>query len=177
MHSLVRAATKEIQMGFRNSATLLGTSLLLAACGATPAGASAQPGATADSPMPCPGRSFPEFLKRFAGDEKTRLAFTAEQVAVVDYKDPDSIEQSETVITNVPKSDYNDFTLKYADGAYHNIDAANAVDPSPVNIQIEKRGTDYLVRYSYGMSEGNSWLFKPSGACWVLVEDPEPPTP
>jgi hypothetical protein len=164
-------------MEFRGNAALLGTSLLLSACGSTTAGGSVSANASTYAPAPCPGRSFEEFLQSFASDEKTRSTFTADQVSVTDYRNPDALEQSDTVTTKVSKSEYRDFTLKYADNAYHNVDAAGAMDPAPVNIEIERRGPDYLVSYVYGMSEGNSWVFQPSGTCWVLAADPTPPTP
>ena len=124
----------------------------------------------------CPGESFERFLQRFASDEKIRAAFTANQIAVADYQEPDSLDQAQIVVRRVPRAEYKDFTLVHDGRGYHNIDAAGAIDPAPVNVHVEKRGTDYLVRYAYGMSEGNSWLFKSSGNCWVLSEDPEPPT-
>lgn len=158
------------------NAFLLSAGLLLAACGSKAAAPSAAQKAAEGLAATCPGQSFEEFLKHFASDARTRLAFTADEVLVADYKDPDSLDEPSVVITRVPKTEYNDFTLKYASGAYHNVDAAGVMDPSPVDIGIERREADYFVRYTYGMSEGNSWLFKPSGACWGLAEDPEPPT-
>lgn len=124
----------------------------------------------------CPGRNFPEFLQRFASEDAIQDAYTSEHVVVADYENPDDLEESAVVNKQVPKSQYKDFSLRYEDGAFHNVDAAGEVDPAPLDVMIEKRGDDYYVKYLYGMSEGNSWLFKPRRDCWVLAEDPEPPS-
>jgi len=44
-------------------------------------------------------------------------------------------------------------------------------------LNIVKQGNDYFVSTQINMSEGNSWLFKRSGDCWSLAEDPEAPSP
>lgn len=130
--------------------------------------------AAASQDEACPGRSFDEFLRRFASDERIRDEYTMPSVAVAEYEDPSSPEESAIGIRQVPKAEYADFTLKYLDGAYHNVDASGLVDPAPVEVSIERLGLDYRVRYLYGMSEGNSWTFRKKGRCWFLAEDPEP---
>jgi len=157
-------------------ATLLCTSALLAGCDKTSAPAQVERIAVENKTSVCPSRDFKTFLVKFASDAKVREAFTAPVISVVDYENPDSPERGTTTL-QVPKDQYVDFTLAYQRGAFHNVDASGQIDPAPVEVAIEKRGDDYYVSYLYGMSEGNSWLFKPIGQCWILSEDPEPPSP
>ena len=152
----------------------------LPACGSQNAG----PTSVADASMSksdnakqgvCPGADFASFLKSFSADKELRRKFTAPTVAVTDWKDIDDTNQGvETV--SVSSSDYRDFSLRYLDGAFHHASADGSIDGAPLEVQIKPQaGGAFLVGYSYGMSEGNSWLFSPVGNCWRLTADPEPP--
>jgi hypothetical protein len=151
----------------------------LAACGSQEVGPASVVGAAHKNQdkneTSCPGADFASFLKSFSADENVRRKFTAQTVAVTDWKDIDDTNQGVTTLS-VSSADYQDFSLRYSDGAYHHASADGNVDPAPLDVLIKPRtdGT-FLVGYSYGMSEGNSWLFSPAEDCWRLTADPEPP--
>ena len=126
----------------------------------------------------CPAKDFSSFLKAFAADKHLREQFTMPMVAVVDYVDPagGGGDSDETKVIKVPRSEYRQFTLRYVNGGFHHASSDETIDPDVLDVEIKKKGTDYLVAYTYGMSEGNSWLFRYHDQCWYLAEDPEAPT-
>ncbi|NJM77227.1 MAG: hypothetical protein HC852_17405 [Acaryochloridaceae cyanobacterium RU_4_10] len=88
----------------------------------------------------------------------------------------------------VLKEQYKDFTLVYKNGDFYNIDSAGNIYSGPLavssnpkpdrqRLNVIKQGNDYFVKTLVNMSEGNSWLFKKTGDCWSLAEDPEAPSP
>ncbi len=125
----------------------------------------------------CPAKDFDAFLKKFASDKKIQLAYTLPLVSVVDYLESGGGggDSEATKKTRIPREKYRDFTLKYENGAFHNVDPVGDVDSAPENVKIEMKGPNYYVHYIHGMSEGNSWLFEPKNGCWFLSKDPEPP--
>ncbi len=124
----------------------------------------------------CPANTFNNFLEEFASNPQVREAHTAPSVAVVDYRDPNALDDRSLITLQTPREEYRDFTLSHDVRGFHHVDSTGEVDPAPVDVQIQQRGADYYVRYIYGMSEGNSWLFTPKNGCWYLTRDPEPPT-
>lgn len=99
-------------------------------------------------------------------------------VAVTDYVDPTGGggDSDATTVLMIPRIEYRQFTLRYADGAFHHASSDGSIDPDTQQIKVENRGADYLVTYAYGMSEGNSWSFRSHGSCWYLSADPDAPT-
>lgn len=121
----------------------------------------------------CPASDFASFLRAFASDERVRDRFTASVVLVTDWRNVDEPSEG-TEVTPVAKADYRDFTLRFQNGAFHNVAADGSVDPQPQDVKIVQDGSGYDVSYLYGMSEGNSWRFAAKDGCWVLSADPEP---
>lgn len=126
----------------------------------------------------CPAKDFSSFLKAFAADKHLREQFTMPTVSVVDYVDPagGGGDSDKTKVFKVPRSEYRQFTLRYANGGFHHASSDEAIDSDKLDVKIEQKGVNYLVAYTYGMSEGNSWLFRFHDNCWYLAEDPEAPT-
>ncbi len=124
----------------------------------------------------CLGKDFPTFLRVFAADDHAREQYTMPVVFVTDWKNPNETSEG-TIKKPVPRQQYRDFSLKYINGAFHEINSAGDVDSAVEDVQIQQKGANYFVRYTYGMSEGNSWLFKARNHCWYLAEDPEPSDP
>jgi hypothetical protein len=126
----------------------------------------------------CPGRDFPSFLKAFAANPNLREQYTMPTVLVVDYVDPagGGGDSDETKVIKVPRSEYRQFTLRYSNGGFHHASSDETVDPGVLEIKIKHESADFLVAYTYGLSEGNSWLFRFHDHCWYLAEDPEAPT-
>lgn len=125
----------------------------------------------------CPAEDFDAFLKRFASDAAARRAFTAPVVEVGElYTDAEGNDASRTVY--VPADAYRDFDMVYRDGAFHHEDVKGAVDAAALPVKIESPSANVrMVRFDYGMSEGNSYRFENRGGCWTLTGDPEPPSP
>lgn len=123
----------------------------------------------------CPASSFDGFLLAFATDEATRIAFTAPLVRVVELNSTNEGDFPREVL--VRGDAYAAFNVRYAGGTFHHVDAAGRVDPAPLPLDVKRVGTAYEVRYRYGMSEGNSYVFEAHAGCWRLAADPEPPTP
>jgi hypothetical protein len=175
----------EVNMRVRIRLVVLTASLgLIAGCEAqitsptqTPKAVSAAKAAVRGRIQHCPGQDFATFLKMFASDELVRDRFTLPTVSVVDYADPagGGGDSDRTEVFKVPRSEYRQFTLRYGNGSFHHSDADGKIEPDAIDVRTEKKGSDYLVGYSYGMSEGNSWLFKYRDHCWYLAEDPEAP--
>ncbi|MBX3713247.1 MAG: hypothetical protein KF800_14905 [Lysobacter sp.] len=137
--------------------------------------ASALPAAETAAPA-CPSTDFDAFLKAFASDEKIERAFTAPLVKVADLGG--GVDGTDSVLLYAAGSDYADFNVVWRDGAFHFVGSDGAVDPAPLELQVEPQGeAARIVRYGYGMSEGNSYRFEQLDGCWRLTEDPEPPSP
>src|SRR5687767_2559280 len=90
----------------------------------------------------CPAQTFEEFLQEFAADEKIRDGFTAAQVQVTDWRNADEPSEG-TKVQQVQKADYRDFTLRFKNGAFHNIAADGTVDQEPQDVQVIKEGDGY----------------------------------
>lgn len=141
---------------------------------ATPTGApTRQPPRGGVSVPSCPAEDFAGFLRAFASDERVRTARTAAAVSVTDWVDAGVLDPVERT-TSVPKEEYQGFSLEFADGAYYHLDTDGNRYGDPVQVSISPRGPDVEVRYLFGMSEGNSWIFARRLDCWELVSDPEP---
>jgi hypothetical protein len=137
-----------------------------------PGGAAAAQAADV-STATCPAQRFEPFLHLFAAGERIRERYTAPFVVVTDWRTVDEPTEG-TVEIKVPRNEYRGFTLTSRNGRFHNVAADGTVDPDPVAVAVNQEGPDYEVRYTYGMSEGNSWRFAPHEGCWRLVSDPEP---
>lgn len=135
-----------------------------------------EPSKAMHAALVCPGKNFASFLQAFAADDQVRDRFTAPEVLVTDWRNPNETQEG-TQVTRVKKTEYRDFTLRFKQGAFHNIDADGSMDPSPESIKVIQEGKNYKVSYAYGMSEGNSWRFVAKDDCWILAEDPEPSDP
>lgn len=121
----------------------------------------------------CPGKDFTSFLQAFASDERIRDRFTAPVVLVTDWRNVDEPSDG-TKTVPVARADYRDFTLRFENGAFHDIAADGSIDPRPQEVKVVPQGNGYDVSYIYGMSEGNSWRFVAKEGCWILSADPEP---
>ncbi|MBL8263405.1 MAG: hypothetical protein JNM58_13355 [Xanthomonadaceae bacterium] len=124
----------------------------------------------------CPSSDFDTFLKAFASDEKIERAFTAPLVKVADLGA--GVDGTDSVLRYDAGTDYAGFNVAWRDGAYHFAGPDGSVDKAPLELQVEPQGdAARIVRYGYGMSEGNSYRFEQRNGCWALTEDPEPPSP
>ena len=124
----------------------------------------------------CPASDFKAFLQAFAADPAIRSHYTADTVAVTEWKNVDETELGTQVVA-VPRTSYDGFSLAFRNGAFHHVAADGSVDPAVENPAITKTGSGFDVGYVYGMSEGNSWHFSAQGGCWTLTSDPDPPSP
>ena len=137
--------------------------------------ASPLPAAEAAAPT-CPSTDFDAFLKAFASDEKIERAFTAPLVKVAELGGGE--DGTDTVLLYAAGGDYAGFNVAHRDGAFHYAMPDGKTDPAPLELQVEPQGdAARIVRYGYGMSEGNSYRFEQRDGCWRLTEDPEPPSP
>jgi hypothetical protein len=137
--------------------------------------AAALPAAEATAPA-CPSTDFDAFLKAFASDEKIERAFTAPLVKVAELGGGE--DGTDTVLLYAAGGDYAGFNVAHRDGAFHYAMPDGKTDPAPLELQVEPQGdAARIVRYGYGMSEGNSYRFEQRDGCWRLTEDPEPPSP
>lgn len=130
----------------------------------------------ATSAVACPSRDFDAFLKAFASDDNIERAFTAPVVKVAELYSDDNGDHARMVY--VDGRAYDDFNVDYAGNAYHFVNSEGKVDASPLTLNIaQENDTARVVRYRYGMSEGNSYRFENKGDCWYLSQDPEAPAP
>lgn len=127
---------------------------------------------SASSP-PCPAADFPGFLRKFASDSRVRAAHTAPLVQVTEWIDASVVDPVEQT-TPVPAARYNGFSLSFHRGHYFHLDVDGNRYGGPVAVAIKPHGSGYEVRYVFGMSEGNSWLFERHRQCWRLSADHEP---
>ncbi len=124
----------------------------------------------------CPSRDFDAFLKAFASDDRVERAFTAPAVKVAELGGGE--DGDDTVFVYLPAASYADFNVKHAGNAFHFVDGYGKQDASALDLKVEAQGDDVrMVRYQYGMSEGNSYKFVRKADCWYLTEDPDPPSP
>lgn len=137
--------------------------------------AAALPATEAAAPA-CPSTDFDAFLKAFASDDTVERAFTAPLVKVAELGGGE--DGTDTVLLYAAGGDYAGFNVVHRDGAFHYAMADGKTDPAPLELQVESQGdAARIVRYGYGMSEGNSYRFEQRDGCWRLTEDPEPPSP
>ena len=124
----------------------------------------------------CPSQDFDAFLKAFASDAATERAFTAPLVKVAELGGRE--DGTDPVPVYEEGRRYEDFNVVYAGNAFHYVDSEGAQDKSPLKLEIKAQGDDVRqVSYLYGMSEGNSYTFERRNGCWLLTQDPEPPSP
>jgi hypothetical protein len=125
----------------------------------------------------CPPQDFNEFLRRFASDSHVQSAYTAPLVKVAEIEDRGDEGYFSRMVYEKAAT-YRGFNVAHADNAFHFIDGRGQRDPNPLTLKIDAPTSDRRdVSYLYGMSEGNSYRFEKKGECWVLTEDPKPPTP
>ena len=130
----------------------------------------------AEAAPACPSSDFDAFLKAFASDEKVERAFTAPLVKVAELGG--GVDGTDSVLLYAASGDYAGFNVVWRDGAFHFAGPDGKADSAPLELQVEPQGDAVrIVRYGYGMSEGNSYRFEQRNGCWALTEDPEPPSP
>jgi hypothetical protein len=138
-----------------------------------------------DSSGACPSQDFTQFLAAFSSDKAIGDRYTLPQIRVIPYTE--TLKENPKAIF-VPKEQYKDFTLVYKNGDFYNVDSTGNIysgsltvssDPKPdrQRLNVIKQGDDYFVKTLVNVSEGNSWVFKRTGNCWFLAEDPEAPSP
>ena len=133
----------------------------------------------------CPSQNFTEFLTAFSKDKSIRTQFMMPKIRVVELIDDEKGFRDKVIF--VPKEEYQGFDLTYQNNSFYYTDSnGNLYSKLTVSYESErarnrlniiKQGNDYFVSTQINMSEGNSWLFKRSGDCWSLAEDPEAPSP
>ena len=127
-------------------------------------------------PAQCPSQDFQTFLKAFASDDAVKQAFTTKVVKVAELKSDDTGDHTRLVY--ILGNRYQGFNIRYLNQAYHHVDHEGRTDQDPLPLDIKPAGKNaQLVRYQYGMSEGNSYRFEAQQNCWYLTEDPEAPAP
>lgn len=141
---------------------------------APPPAARATPPSGAAGPTPaCPATDFDGFLRAFASDARVREAFTAPWVRVTDWVDVDATERG-TETSRVPRDRYRDFRLRHDGTRYVHVEHDDMPDPVPVEPRVSQTPDGHRVEYIFAMSEGNSWIFARTAACWQLAADPDP---
>ena len=69
-------------------------------------------------------------------------------------------------------------SVRALEGALVRLSAWSQLAREPLTLDIAKENDSVrVVRYRYGMSEGNSYRFEDKGDCWYLSQDPEAPAP
>lgn len=125
----------------------------------------------------CPSQDFDAFLRKFASDSQIQSAYTAPLVKVAEIEDRGDQGYFPRMVYEKGAT-YRGFNVANADNAFHFIDGRGQRDPNPLTLKIDAPTSDRRdVSYLYGMSEGNSYRFEKKDECWVLTEDPRPPTP
>lgn len=132
----------------------------------------------------CPAGDFAAFFRAFVDDPAMRAAHTAPVVKVMELSSdelPDFYHERPgywPVPTYALGSTYANFPVRRQGGQYHLLDGGGAVIPTPARVSITepRRGTR-KVRLAMGLSEGRAFLFERHGNCWVLTEEPDPPSP
>ena len=124
-------------------------------------------------PAQCPSQDFDRFLAAFAGNQATRRAFTLPLVKVAEMTTVK--EDDKYYDAYVRAADYRGFLLDHRSDGFYIVPEVGK--PSRIDLDIEPAGPSaYLVKYRYGMSEGNSFRFEQHDGCWYLAADPEPPS-
>jgi hypothetical protein len=124
----------------------------------------------------CGSSDFTTFLEAFAGDPAVRAAWTAPLVRVALRYDLG--EDTLDVAALQRAVEFNGFPVTHQGEAFHHVDANGVVDVAPLALRISEPDPDTRdVAFDYGMSEGNRVRFVRSDGCWLLVEDPDPPSP
>ncbi|WP_242108038.1 hypothetical protein [Luteimonas aquatica] len=119
----------------------------------------------------CPAKDFNGFLKAFAGDEKLRASYTAPVLQVAQMSDQGEAGYVEQKIA-VAAKDYNEFFLRYRDGAFRIVNSAGEMGPDPITLDIKpEAGGAYLVGIPDDV-EGISYRFEPYRGCWRMTADP-----
>ncbi len=132
--------------------------------------------ATDEKAMACPSQKFEDFLKAFASDKATQIAFTAPFVMVEELVDGNEKGFSERSVL-VAAQDYDDFNLAHKQDGFHAV-FNESVGPKPIEVEIKPEAAGaFFVKFRYGVSEGNSYRFHAKNNCWLLAEDPEAPSP
>jgi hypothetical protein len=132
--------------------------------------------ASAAASPACPSRDFDAFLKAFATDDRVEQAFIAPLVKVAELYSDDKGDHARMVYMD--GAGYDDFNVNYAGNAFHYVNAEGKVDRSPLSLEVTQDGASArVVRYRYGMSEGNSYRFEEKNGCWYLTQDPDAPAP
>ncbi len=132
---------------------------------------------TEKSVIGCPSQDFDVFLRKFASDSQIQSAYTAPLVKVAEIEDRGDEGYFPRMVYEKAAL-YRGFNVAYADNAFHFIDGRGQRDPKPLTLKIDAPTPDSRdVSYLYGMSEGNSYRFEKKDQCWVLAEDPRPPSP
>ena len=125
----------------------------------------------------CPSDNFDLFLKSFASDATVKVAFTNPLVKVSELVETEDAGYTDRFVYML-RINYNDFNIINKNNEYHFVSYEGNIDTDPLPLEISDEGKGRkLVRYQYGMSEGNSYLFEFKNDCWYLTEDPEPPSP
>ena len=133
----------------------------------------------------CPSQNFTEFLTAFSKNKSIRTQFMMPKIRVVELIDDENGFRDRVIF--VPKDQYQGFDLAYQNNSFYYTDSNGKLyskltvsyesERARNRLNIVKQGNDYFVSTRINMSEGNSWLFKRSGDCWALAEDPEAPSP
>lgn len=125
----------------------------------------------------CPSGDFDAFLQQFASDDGVRKAFTAPVLELGElYIDAAGNDATRTVY--IAADAYRGFDIVHRGGSYHYQDANGGADSGDLPVKVETPSAEVrLVRFAYGMSEGNSYRFERRDGCWVMTGDPEPPSP
>ncbi len=125
----------------------------------------------------CPASDFNVFIKNFASDKRHQQSFTDALVKMTEFEQNDNDEYTPQYVYTLA-SGYNGFNVLYQNNDFHFVDYQGKVDPDSLDLEIIAVSQHArLVRYSYGMSEGHSYLFEEKNGCWYLTEDPEAPSP
>ncbi len=125
----------------------------------------------------CPSQDFDGFLRDFATDPSVQRSFTAPLVRVAELEDRGDDGYSTRMVYQTADT-YRNFNLKFASGDFHFVDSVGQMDPKPLRIDVKTEADgSRLLSYTYNLSEGNSYRFRKAGNCWLLTQDPEPPSP
>lgn len=125
----------------------------------------------------CPASDFDNFIKRFASDKRYQQSFTDTLVKMAELQSDVNDEYTVQYVYTLA-SGYDGFNILYQNDDYHFVDYQGKVDPDSLALEITAVSPHArLVRYNYGMSEGNAYLFEEKNGCWYLTEAPEPPSP
>lgn len=119
----------------------------------------------------CPAQDFDGFIRAFASDARTRLAFTAPLVEVAELGGGE--DGDDPVLVYEQGGDYDQFILQYRDGRWYTAPIEDVAPSTPIEVATRAEAAGAYYVFIPGSVEGISYRFERRGDCWQLTSDPD----